>query len=136
MAELRLLTDTEPRSHVAEWTIRIGVAAFYLVFGMEKFGNDAHWVRLFREIGAGDWFRYFTGMVEVLGALLVLVPRTVAIGLLLLGATMAGAVIILCRLGRPADSVFPGVFLIALLGVGWGQRGAFRRRRSLRESSV
>jgi putative oxidoreductase len=128
MAELKLLNDSEPRNVVAYWTIRIGVAAFYLIFGMEKFGNDAHWVTLFREIGIGDWFRYFTGAVEVLGALLVLVPRTILAGLLLLSATMACAVVILCLLGRPADSVFPGVFLMALLAVGWHQRGTLRRR--------
>ena len=78
MAEPKFLTDVEPRSAIGDWTVRGGVALFFLIFGMEKFSADpgSHWVLLFQQIGAGAWFRYFTGVVEVLGALLVLIPRT------------------------------------------------------------
>jgi putative oxidoreductase len=92
MRAAQLLRPPEERNPVSDWTIRIGVAAFYLVFGLEKFSaSELHWVTLVREIGIGDWFRYFTGCVEVLGALLVLIPRAPAIGLALLSATMAAA---------------------------------------------
>jgi hypothetical protein len=48
----------------------------------ENFSSDpeSHWVNLFQQIGAGPWFRYFTGVVEVLGGMLVLILRTVFIG--------------------------------------------------------
>ena len=128
MAELKLLYDSEPRSRLADWTVRAGVALVYVLFGTDKFGSGAgHWLQLFREIGVGDWFRYFTGAVEVLGGLLVLIPRTALAGLLLLVATMCGAVVILCLLGRPADSVFPGFFLIVLAGLFWTRWNAGRR---------
>jgi hypothetical protein len=35
---------------------------------------------MFDKIGLGQWFRYVTGSLEVVGALLLLVPRTSAIG--------------------------------------------------------
>jgi uncharacterized membrane protein YphA (DoxX/SURF4 family) len=70
---------------------------------------------MFQQIGAGPWFRYSTGVVEVLGGILVLIPRTATTGLALLACTMAGAVLILIFvIGRPADSIFAGIFFIAL----------------------
>src|ERR1022692_3826214 len=85
MAELKLLTDSEPRNPMGDWVVRGGVAVFFVIFGMEKFSSDpgSHWVKLFEQIGAGVWFRYFTGVVEVLGGLLVLIPRTALAGLAL-----------------------------------------------------
>ena len=127
MADLKLLPDIDPGKPIGDWAVRGGVAVFFVVFGMEKFSSDAgsHWVKLFEQIGAGVWFRYFTGVVEVLGGLLVLIPRTVLIGLAVLACTMAGAVLILMFVvGEPGASVFPGIFLIALMAIGlirWGR---------------
>lgn len=127
MADLKLLPDIEPGRPIGDWAVRGGVAVFFFVFGMEKFSSDpgSHWVKLFGQIGAGVWFRYFTGVVEVLGGLLVLIPRTVFIGLAVLACTMAGAVIILAFVvGQPGDSIFPGIFFMALVAIGairWGR---------------
>jgi len=107
--------------------MRGGVAVFFVVFGLEKFSPDpgSHWGKLFEQIGAGVWFRYFTGVVEVLGGLLVLIPRTALVGLAMLACTMAGAVVILAFvIGQPGDSVFPGIFFAALMAIGlirWGR---------------
>jgi uncharacterized membrane protein YphA (DoxX/SURF4 family) len=49
-------------------------------------------VAIFKKIGLGHWFRYFTGGLEVVGAILVLVPRTAGFAATLLGMTMVGAV--------------------------------------------
>lgn len=35
-------------------------------------------VELFNEIGLGQWFRYLTGGLEVVGAVALLIPRLVA----------------------------------------------------------
>lgn len=106
---------------MADWAIRLGVAVFYILVGSDKFTSDgsAYWIRFFHDVGLGDWFRYFTGWVEILGGLLVLIPRTALIGMLFLSATMAGAVVVLCVLGRTASSVFPGFFLVVLAAIAW-----------------
>jgi len=77
MADLDLMPPTESRDPVADWAVRGGVALFYLVFGLEKLSSspDSHWVVLFREIHAGEWFRYFTADVEIIAAVLVLIPH-------------------------------------------------------------
>jgi hypothetical protein len=49
-------------------------------------------VELFDAIGLGQWFRYVTGSLEVLGAVLLLIPRLSGLGALLLVGTMLGAV--------------------------------------------
>ncbi len=96
MTNLDLLPQTESRSPMTDWAIRGGVAMFYLVFGLEKFSSsaDSHWVTLFQQIHAGEWFRYFTGVIEITAALLVLIPRAAMFGLLLLASTMLGAILI------------------------------------------
>jgi len=52
-------------------------------------------VTLFQQIGVGQRFCYYTDVVEVLGGLLVLIPRMVTAGLALLVCTVASAALIL-----------------------------------------
>jgi putative oxidoreductase len=47
---------------------------------------------LFEQIGIGQWFRVLTGVVEVVGAVALLVPGLASLGALWLGGTMIGAV--------------------------------------------
>lgn len=126
MAELKLLATDEPRNKVGEWAIRIGVATFFVIFGLEKFSDDpaSHWVRLFQEIGFGNWFRYLAGFMEVGGGLLVLIPRLSQLGFGILALTMTSAAAILTfLLRRPGESLFPGFFLLALIGLMvWNRR--------------
>jgi hypothetical protein len=51
-------------------------------------------VRLFADIGFGDWFRYLTGALQAASGLLFLVPRTVYPAAVLAGGTMIGAVVV------------------------------------------
>src|SRR5215472_16740750 len=78
----------EASNPIADWAVRGGFALLFLSAGAEKFGSGGGWVEMFQEIGFGDWFRYFTGVVEVLGAVLLLIPKTATAGLSLLGSTM------------------------------------------------
>jgi len=124
MADLTLLPEeTHPRVNIADWMIRLGVAIVFLIAGGEKFSAtnpNSHWVSMFNQIGLGEWFRYFTGIVEVLGAALILIPRTILIGVALLAVTMAGAaVIVFFVLGQRGESLFPALILLGLLALGW-----------------
>jgi uncharacterized membrane protein len=49
-------------------------------------------VDLFEQIGIGQWFRVMTGVVEVAGAIALLIPGLASIGALWLGFTMLCAV--------------------------------------------
>jgi putative oxidoreductase len=105
----------DSRSVLTDWLLRGAIAAAFAMFGVEKF-TDAEWVKRFHDIGFGEWFRYFTGVVEVLGGVLVLIPWTVTAGLALLVCTMASASLIwIFVLGQPANSIITGVFCVGLV---------------------
>jgi putative oxidoreductase len=70
------------------------LAALFLLFGATKFSpRFVYWVELFARIGIGQWLRYFTGGLEVICALLLLIPRTSLMAAALLACTMAGAML-------------------------------------------
>ena len=48
----------------------------------------------FAQIGLGQWFRYFTGGLEIIGAIAILVPTASAFGGLLLLGISAGACLV------------------------------------------
>jgi putative oxidoreductase len=111
----------EPRNALSDWMFRGAVAVVFILAGLDKFSDS--WVKLFQEIGFGQGFRYFTGAVEILGGVLVLIPRTVTAGLALLACTMASAALILVFvIGRPADSVFSGTLFVVLAVFWWNRR--------------
>jgi len=125
MADLDLMPRTETRDPVADWAVRGGVALFYLAFGVEKLSSspDSHWVVLFRQIHAGEWFRYFTAVVEIIAAVLVLIPRTAMFGLLLLACTMLSAALIVgLVVHQPGEATFPGLLCIVLATITWTRR--------------
>jgi len=114
------------RNSLGDWFLRIGIALVFLLFGLEKFSADpgSPWIRLFVQMGTGQWLRYFTGTVEVAGAILLLIPRTVLAGLALLGSTMAGAVLILAFvLHHPRNAVLDSTILVVLT-IFWASRRA------------
>ena len=94
------------------------LAAALLVAGTMKLAGSQMQVTFFEKIGLGQWFRYFTGGLEVIGAILVLVPRTAVVGAVLLGMTMVGAVNIhlLITGGSPVPSV---VLLVIAVAITW-----------------
>jgi putative oxidoreductase len=107
------------------WGIRIVLALAFGAAGLAKLAGVAQMVQVFEAIGAGQWFRYVTGVIEVVGAVLLLVPPTGFFGGLLLTATMGGAV--LTHLALIGGSPVPALVLGLLSAfVAWRQRPASR----------
>jgi len=114
------------RNSLGDWILRIGIAVIFLLFGWEKFSADpgSPWIKLFAKMGTGQWLRYLTGVVEVAGAILLLIPRTVLAGLALLGSAMAGAILILVFvLHHPGNAVLASTILAGLT-IFWASRRA------------
>ncbi|BEP64349.1 hypothetical protein GmRootV213_49030 [Variovorax sp. V213] len=105
---------TSPTQRRIVWGLRILLALAFGAAGIAKLSGAPQMVQVFEAIGFGQWFRYVTGVVEVGGAVLLLVPATGFLGGLLLTATMAGAVATHLVLigGSPAPAV-----VLALLSV-------------------
>src|SRR6476646_7696475 len=78
--------------HGGLWILQIGAAGVFLMDCFLELSVDARMVALCEAIGVGQWFRDVTGSLEVLGAVLLLVPRLSGLGALLLVGVMLGAV--------------------------------------------
>jgi len=113
------------RDQIGDWVLRAGIALAFLLFGCDKFpsGPGAQWVRFFDQVGVGQWFRYFTGIVEVAGAALVLFPTTTRIGIAILTATMAVASVVhIFVIRQPANAIITGVLCLGLMAFWWRMR--------------
>ena len=131
MDELKLTLVEERRGALQTWLPRVAVALLFLFIGKGKFGAQSEWVGIFDRIGFGQWFRYLTGVLQVSGALLVLIPRTFPIGILVLACTMLGAMAAwMFFLGAPFNALIPAIVLAGLLLVGGEDiPGLFYRRK-------
>ena len=111
------------------WVLQGVLALVFLYSGASKFSpRGIFWIELFARIGLGQWFRYFTGSLEVVCAVLLLIPGTSAIAAVLLGCTMAGAILahlLILRDGYAA--VFPSLPLAILIAVAWKRRSTSGR---------
>ena len=95
----------------------IAVGVLFIFIGFGKFSPRGVWVRIFEQIGFGQWFRVFTGIVQVTGGVLMLLRRTRTAGAALLGCTMVGATIVdIAVVGSPV-AVVPMLLLILILVV-------------------
>jgi putative oxidoreductase len=81
-----------PTRRIGAWTLQGILAAAFLAAGSAKLAGVPFMVELFDQIGIGQWFRIVTGVVEVAGAIALVVPGLASIGALWLGFTMVGAV--------------------------------------------
>jgi putative oxidoreductase len=78
----------------ALWICQILIAVVILPAGYAKLTGAPAMVQLFQAIGLGQWFRYVTGTIEVVSAVLLFVPATSFIAAILLACTMIGAAIV------------------------------------------
>ena len=78
--------------NIAFWVLQILLAAVFLIAGTTKLAGAQMHVETFQKLGVGQWFRYFTGCVEVIAAILIIIPRTVVVGAALVAATMIAAI--------------------------------------------
>jgi uncharacterized membrane protein YphA (DoxX/SURF4 family) len=106
---------------IGAWVLQVLLAAVFLAAGGAKLAAVPMMIQIFDQIGFGQWFRIVTGVVEVVGAVALLVPGFAALGAAWLAATMFFAV--LTHLFILPGSPVPAAVLLALnLLVVWLRR--------------
>ncbi|MBA8835833.1 MULTISPECIES: DoxX family protein [Rhizobium] len=109
---------------VTSWALRLLSAAVFLAAGGAKIAGVPMMVAIFDQVGFGQWFRVLTGIVEVGGAIALLVTASTAFGALTLAVTMVFAV--LTHLFLIGGNPLPAVVLLAMTGiVAWLHRRSF-----------
>lgn len=105
------------------WIGRVAMAALFLMAGSQKLMGAPMMLESFAKYGLGDWFRYFTGSVEVVGAILLLIPRTSFYAALLLLCVLIGAFIAQTMVLH-GDVIHVLVFALVVGALAWFQRPA------------
>lgn len=79
--------------NIITWVLRVLIAGLFGFAAFMKLSGSEQMVQEFGVVGLGDWFRVFTGIIEIVGAAAVLYPVTTGWGALLLLCVDAGAFI-------------------------------------------
>jgi len=120
--ELTLLVE-EKRGAIdvfTAWLPRLAVVFGFVVIGATKFSSGrGEWYRIFELIGFGQWFRYFTGAVQVSGALMMLTPWTRTAGAFLLACTMIGAIVVDIFVAHAVGFAFAPLVLLCIIAATW-----------------
>ena len=106
--------------------LKIFLALSFLATAVPKLIGLQQMVADFDAIGFGQWFRYFTAACEILGAILLLVPRTVTLGAVLLGSVCVGA--FFAQLLVLHEDIIHTIVLAAILfAIAWASRPDWMR---------
>jgi putative oxidoreductase len=109
------------RQHIGLWVLQGLIAITFIAQGLSKIGGAERAVTMFDDIGAGSWFRYLIGTLELAGAIGVLIPALCGLAALGLVGLMIGAVgtELFVLHGNPAP---PLVLLVLVAVLAWGRR--------------
>lgn len=84
--------QTVPRwRRIGLWSVKAVLALVFIAAGSMKLYGTPAMVQTFEQIGFGQWFRYLTGVLELVGAVAILIPAIAGFGGLLLSSIMVGA---------------------------------------------
>lgn len=117
-------TTTPPRwANIGMWVLQALLALTYLFSGVNKVGGEAQTVAGFDAIGWGDWFRVLIGVLELAGAVALMIPILSGLAALAFTGLMTGAVIMTVAVyGDLALAVIPATVGILVAIVAWGRR--------------
>ena len=114
-------TATGRPLNILLWSVQAFLALVFFNASWAKLTGMPEMLELFTIVGIGQWFRYVTGVLELTGAVLVMVPRTSRGGAALLATIMLGAIIThLFILHVPLT--IPGVLFLLAGVIVWGRR--------------
>jgi putative oxidoreductase len=76
---------------IAAWVLSIVLAVGFLGAGGSKLAAAPFQVQLFQMLGFPGWFMYVTGILEIAGAIALLIPRYAVVGAAIIICVMLGA---------------------------------------------
>ena len=112
------------------WVLSVVTAGMFILAGTLKLAGVEMQVQLFATIGIGQWFRYFTGLLEITGAIGLLIAALAPFAALLLATIMIGAITthLFIAGGSPVAAI---VLLASSLTIAWLRHESFRSRRAI-----
>ncbi len=103
------------------WVLKGLAAIAFLGAASGKLTGDPMMVATFEKIGMGQGFRYLTGILEVVGAIGLLIPSYAFYAASLLAAVMVGAIV--THVAIIGGSFLPALIFLILVGtIAWLSR--------------
>jgi putative oxidoreductase len=109
---------------VLMWTIQALLAAYFVYSASLLFGDGL--VGKFTEIGFGQWLRYLTGVLELAGAVGLVIPFLSGLAAIGLTGVMAGAVATELFLLDNGDASLPAMLGGLALAIAVSRRNTIR----------
>jgi putative oxidoreductase len=106
---------------VLGWILYLFVAFVFLLVGGMKILSRPVMVQEFSQVGLGQWFRYFTGALEVIGAVGLLVPKFSRWAALLLATVMVGALVAHATVLHSPPTL-AAILLVLTVSIAWLRR--------------
>ncbi|TYB71352.1 DoxX family protein [Nonomuraea sp. PA05] len=124
MSTTESITTTQKKTgrgkNIALWVGQVLLAYQIGLGGVLKLIGDPTMVGMFEAIGAGQWFRYVVGVIEIAGAIGLLIPRLTGVAALgLIGLLVCAAGTNAFVLGGPP--IIEAVLLVVAGLVAWGR---------------
>jgi len=122
--QLHVIDDQPPIIlRVLRAALPIPFGLLFMYIGWTKFDSHSTWVQVFARIGVGQWFRHFTGAVQIVGGALLIAPPARIVGGAMIACTMLGAVVVdLFVLNAGPLAIVPlvlGGMAVAIAGQAW-----------------
>jgi uncharacterized membrane protein YphA (DoxX/SURF4 family) len=106
------------------WVLRVLLGAAFVFFSLPKLTGDAQTIQTFTALGAEPVLRYVTGLLELVGGVMLFIPRTTLYGAAVGAVTMLGAIAShLFVLGTGGPFPLAILFLILAVAILWLTRG-------------
>lgn len=107
-------------ANAAVWALQLALAIYLAVFSaLPMLRGDAYITETFDRIGFGDWFRHTTGIIELAGAVGLLIPILCGLAAMGLVGVMIGAIITEFSVRSPSGAIVPAVLLLLFAFVAW-----------------
>ncbi len=107
------------------WIVTVLVAALMALAGLAKFTRPEVWTGMFEDWGYPAWFSFVIGGAELVGALLLTLPRLATYAATVLTIIMAGALatVIINSSSLGVGAPIANIVLLSMIGaVRWRSR--------------
>jgi len=102
---------------ILSWVMRILVSMGFLLASLGKLSNNPEVILMFKNWGYPDGFHFITGVLELILAILLLIPKTLKIAIVGLGLIMIAALITHLLNDQILEIIRPLIFLAFLGGI-------------------
>lgn len=129
------MSTKKDKRTITSWVLQVLLAGLFLMAAVPKLTGDPMAAAMVAKLGLGGWAAYAIGLSELAAAVLLLIPRTIALGALLglgilVGAILSHLTVLGISLGEDDGGT---MFMMAIAGAVMAGLVATLRRGQLLE---